>query len=344
MSNFSLSRRDLFRFAASASIAGATTIGSVRPSFAAPLTLRLATSFSNDPNFSAARVWYDKFSERLRANCGDEIDVKFFPDSQLGKEADNVSQLKMGVVDMMLAGSAIWSTVAPEIGMLDLGYLFKDFAHQTRVLEGDPNARKFIDSLFADRGSVRVLGWSYTLGARNFFTKFPFQSPEDLAGKKIRSLPTPSMIETVKLMGANPTPLAFGEVYTALQTNVIDGLEHDSPTILTSKFYEAAKHLTLTRHSHSPLAPVISLRSFERIPAKLRDGFLAAASEANVFERERALAIEADAIASLQKQGVTVADCDRDKFRERVRPLWKSFVEGLPASKPLFDAIVKAEA
>jgi tripartite ATP-independent transporter DctP family solute receptor len=344
MPKISLTRRDLFRFAASASLVGAATIGPVRPSFAAPLTLRLATSFSNDPNFSAGRVWYDKFSERLHANCGDEIEVKFFPDSQLGKEADNVGQIRMGVVDMMLAGPAIWSTVAPEIGILEIGYLFKDFAHQTRVLEGDPEARKFIDKLFADRGSARVLGWSYTLGARNFFTKFPFQSPEDLAGKKIRSLPTPTMIETVKLMGANPSPMAFGEIYTALQTNVIDGLEHDSPTILASKFYEAAKHLTLTRHSHSALAPVISLRSFERIPAKLRDGFLAAANEANVFERQRALAIEADAIASLQKQGVTVAQCDRDKFRERVRPLWKSFVDGLPAVKPLYEAIIKAEA
>ncbi|MDR3437385.1 TRAP transporter substrate-binding protein [Telmatospirillum sp.] len=341
MSNNPLSRRDFIRVASAASLVGATTIGGIRPSFAAPLTLRLASSFSNDPNFSAARVWYDKFAERLQANCGDEIVVKFFPDSQLGKESDIVSQLKLGVVDMMLAGSAIWATIAPEIGIFDLGYLFKDFAHQTRVLESD--ASKFLDKLLADRGGVRVLGWSYTLGARNFFTKFSFKSAEELGGKKIRSLPTPAMTETVRLMGASPTPLAFGEVYTALQTNVIDGLEHDAPTILTSKFYEAAKYLTLTRHSVIPLAPVIARRSFEKIPANLRDGFLAAADEANVFERQRALTIEAEAIVALQKQGVTVEECDREKFRERVRPLWQSFVDKLPATKPLLEAIVKAE-
>lgn len=342
MSAVNTTRRNLVRRAAALSVAGIAGAGFQQRAFAAPLTLRLATSFSNDANFSAARVWYDKFAERLQANCGDEIVVKYFPDSQLGKESDIVTQLKLGVVEMMVAGSAIWATVVPEIGLLDLGYLFKDFAHQTKVLESDSS--KFLDKALADRGGVRILGWSYTLGARNFFTKFTFKSPEELAGKKIRSLPTPAMTETVKAMGATPAPLAFGEVYTALQTNVIDGLEHDAPTILTSKFYEAAKYLTLTRHSFIPLAPVISLRAFDKIPPKLRDGFLAAANDANVFERQRALVIEAEAIAALQKKGVTVEDCERDKFRERVRPLWKTFSDGLPATKPLLDAILKAGA
>jgi TRAP-type transport system periplasmic protein len=342
MSKVNTTRRDLVRRAAALSVAGIAAGSFPRRAFAAPLTLRLATSFSNDPNYSAARVWYDKFAERLHANCGDEIVVKFFPDSQLGKESDIVTQLKLGVVEMMVAGSAIWATVVPEVGLLDLGYLFKDFAHQTRVLEGDSS--KFLDKLLADRGGVRVLGWSYTLGARNFFTKFAFKAPEELGGKKIRSLPTQAMTETVKLMGATPSPLAFGEVYTALQTNVIDGLEHDAPTILTSKFYEAAKYLTLTRHSFIPLAPVISVRAMDRIPAKLRDGFLAAANDANVFERQRALIIEADAIAALKTKGVTVEECEREKFRERVRPLWKSFSDGLPATKPLLDAVLRAGA
>lgn len=310
--------------------------------FAAPVTLRLATSFGNDPNFSAARIWYDKFSERLKANCGDAIEVKFYPDSQLGKESDIVTQLKLGVVDMMVAGSAIWATVVPEIGLFDLGYLFDNFAHQTRALESDSS--KFLDKLLADRGGVHVLGWSYTLGARNFFTKFPFQTPAELAGKKIRSLPTPALTETVRLMGATPAPLAFGEVYTALQTNVIDGLEHDAPTILISKFQEAAKHLTLTQHSFIPLAPVVSQRALSRIPANLREGFLAAAKDADVYERERALSIESDAMAALQKQGVTVAQVDRNPFRERVSPLWKKFTDGLPATKPLLEAIQKTRA
>lgn len=342
MFEMSTARRQFIKQTAAFSAAGLAGAGLHQRAFGAPVTLRLATSFSNDPAFSAARIWYDKFSERLKANCGDEIAVKFFPDSQLGKESDIVTQLKLGVVDMMLAGSAIWATVAPEIGIFDLGYLFKDFAHQSRVLDG--GSGKFLEKLLAERGGVHSLGWSYTLGARNFFTKFPFKAPADLAGKKIRSLPTPALTETVKLMGATPAPLAFGEVYTALQTNVIDGLEHDAPTILVSKFYEAAKFLTLTRHSFIPLAPVMGLRALDRVPAKLREGLLAAAADANAFERQRALAVESEAIAALKSHGVTVEECDRDAFRDRVRPLWKSFTDGLPATKPLLDAILKAGA
>jgi tripartite ATP-independent transporter DctP family solute receptor len=342
MSNFQMTRRDLLRHAAALSVTGLGVAGFHQRAEAAPVTLRIASSFSNDPTYSCARVWVDKFEERLKANCGDQIAIKFFPDSQLGKESDIVSQLKLGVVDMMIAGSAIWATVVPEIGLFDLGYLFKDFAHQTRALESD--SARFLDKALADRGGVKVLGWSYTLGARNFFTKFPFRTPEDLANKKIRTLPTQAVTETVKLMGASATPLAFGEVYTALQTNVIDGLEHDAPTILTSKFYEAAKYLTLTKHSMIPMPPVIATRSLEKIPANLRDGFLAAANEANVFERERAQSIEADAIKALQDKGVIVSECDRNLFRERVRPLWAAFAADHPATKPLFEAIQKTES
>src|SRR5260370_24750023 len=108
MSKINTARRDLIRRAAALSVAGIAAGGLTRGAFGAPLTLHLATSFSNDPNFSAARVWYDKFAERLHANCGDEIAVKFFPDSQLGKESDIVTQLQLGVVEMMVAGSAIW--------------------------------------------------------------------------------------------------------------------------------------------------------------------------------------------------------------------------------------------
>ena len=104
MTSIQTTRRQVIHRAAARSVASLGAGLFQQRAFGAPITLRLATSFSNDPNFSAARVWYDKFSERLKANCGDEIVVKFFPDSQLGKESDVVTQLKLGVVDMMGGG------------------------------------------------------------------------------------------------------------------------------------------------------------------------------------------------------------------------------------------------
>src|SRR5260370_8284200 len=103
MSTINATRRDLIRRAAALSVAGITAGGFQSGAFAAPLTLRLATSFSNDPNYSAARVWNDKFTDRLHANCGDEIVVKFFPDTQLGKESAFAPQLNLGVLDFWVA-------------------------------------------------------------------------------------------------------------------------------------------------------------------------------------------------------------------------------------------------
>ena len=115
-----------------------------------------------------------------------------------------------------------------------------------------------------------ALGWGYSLGARNVWTKNPVPTAADLKGVKLRVLPVPNFIATIKYMGAVPTPLPFGEIYTALQTGVVDGFEHDAPTALAGKFYEVAKHCALTQHIYNPQLPCISKRSFERIPTDLQ--------------------------------------------------------------------------
>ena len=109
--------------------------------------------------------------------------------------------------------------------------------------------------------------------------KKPVKTPEDLAGLKIRTLPNPVITECLRLMGAAATPLAFGEIYTALQAGVLDGLEHDPPTILASKFYETSKNYALTQHIFSPLATYFSDATFNRMDPKLREGFLDAAQK-----------------------------------------------------------------
>jgi TRAP-type C4-dicarboxylate transport system substrate-binding protein len=177
------------------------------------------------------------------------------------------------------------------------------------------------------------------LGARNFLTKFAFTDPAGLAGRKIRCLPTPVVTETVRLMGAAATPMAFGEVYTGLQAGVIDGLEHDAPTILSAKFYETAKNFTLTRHIYSPFGAFISDRTLQRLPAAQRDGLLLAVTQATDDHFQKAAQVETDAIAELKTKGVVVAECDRTVFRERVSPMWDRFADKTPGAKPMLDAI-----
>ncbi len=218
-------------------------IGSAR---AARVSLRLSSSLPNDPKFANGRVYYDNLVKHLGADgLAEQIDVQFFPNNELGQEIDVVNSVKLGVIDLMVTGTSIWANVVPLIGLLDLGYLFESFPQQTRAL--DAGAAKPLEAALRAGADTQIIGWAYNFGARSVLCKTPINTPADLAGKRIRTLPNKIITECLRLMGAAATPLAFGEIYTALQAGVLDGLEHDPPTILASKFYETAKFYSLTR-------------------------------------------------------------------------------------------------
>jgi tripartite ATP-independent transporter DctP family solute receptor len=325
-------------------------LGGVTTTIAAPAligrakaatTLKISTSFPNDPTFSTARIWYDLFLPRLKEATDGQVTTLFYPDNQLGQEADVVSQVKMGVVDAMLVGTSIWTNIVPEFGAFDLGYVFQDYDHLKRAAATPAAAA--LEKLLVQKAGTHFPAWGRNLGARNFITNFAFKDPAGLAGRKIRCLPNPVVTETVRLMGAAATPMAFGEIYTGLQAGVIDGLEHDAPTILSAKFYETAKHFTLTRHIHNPFGCFVSARTLQRMPAKLRDGLLKAITEATDEQFQKAAQVEATAIDELKAKGVTFEECNREAFRERVSPLWASFAEKTPGAKALLDAIRETE-
>src|SRR5450755_4325244 len=235
---------------------------------AATTKLKCSSSLPNDPKYANGRVYYDNLVKNLKANgLGEQIEVAFFPDNQLGQEIDVINSVKLGVIDLMVSGSSISANLVPLVGTFDLGYLFSSFPQQTKAF--DAGAAKPIEEALLKGASIRIISWAYNFGARSVLARKPVKSPEDLAGLKIRTLPNPVITECLRLMGAAATPLAFGEIYTALQAGVLDGLEHDPPTILASKFYETSKHYALTQHIFSPLAVYFSDATFNRMDAKL---------------------------------------------------------------------------
>jgi TRAP-type C4-dicarboxylate transport system substrate-binding protein len=208
---------------------------------AATLKLKCSSSLPNDPKYANGRVYYDNLVKNLKANgLSEQVDVTFFPDNQLGQEIDVINSVKLGVIDLMVSGSSISANLVPLVGTFDLGYLFASFPQQTRAFEG--GAAKPIEDALLKGAGIRIIAWAYNFGARSVLSKKPVKTPEDLAGLKIRTLPNPIITECLRLMGAAATPLAFGEIYTALQAGVLDGLEHDPPTILASKFLETSKN------------------------------------------------------------------------------------------------------
>jgi len=338
-----LSRRALIKSSTAAAtwlVLSPAIIGSAQ---AATLKLKCSSSLPNDPKFANGRVYYDNLVGSLKGNgLGEQVDVTFFPDNQLGQEIDVINSVKLGVIDLMVSGSSISANLVPLVGTFDLGYLFTSFPQQTKAF--DAGAAKPIEDALLKGASIRIIAWAYNFGARSVLSKKPVKTPEDLAGLKIRTLPNPIITECLRLMGAAATPLAFGEIYTALQAGVLDGLEHDPPTILASKFYETAKNYALTEHNFSPLAIYFSDATYNRMDPKLREGFLDAAQKAAVATRAHGLAVEKEALTALTGKGVTIVECDKDAFRKRVLPQTDNFIKAHPEAKPVVDAIRATQA
>ncbi len=305
---------------------------------AAGMTMKLSSSQPNDPRYANGRVYYDNLIKALKANNLDgQITVQFFPDNQLGQEIDVINSVKLGVIDMMVSGTSISANLVPLAGVYDLGYLFQSFPQQTRAL--DAGAAKPVEEAMLKGANIRLIAWAYNFGSRSVLARKPVHGPADLAGLKIRTLPNPIITECLKLMGAAATPMAFGEIYTGLQAGVLDGLEHDPPTILASKFYETAKFYSLTQHNFSPLVNYFSDATFRRMDPKLREGFLDAAAKAAIDTRAHGLMVEQEALGVLKDKGVTVLETDRAAFRERVLPQTEAFVKAHPEAKAIVDTV-----
>ncbi len=339
-----LTRRRFLACAPAAALALATGLPR-RSAAQSALVLRVSSSLAADEN-SAHYIWYQRFAANVKGAVGTRVTLEFFPNSQLGKEADVVQQVKVGSIDMMITGSSIWATVAPEFGMLDLGYMFDSYAHVAKSLDGGVGDQ--LAKVLNDRTGCTVLGWASHFGARSVYTKTPVNSLADIKGVKLRVLPTPAFIETFKLMGATPTPIPFNELYTAVQTGVVDGYEHDAATVLASKLYEVSSHCWLTEHLFSPMIAVVGKRGLEKMPADIRSAVVHAATEATRVERGQAAVKGKAAVEELKRLGITfhpMAKSEREYVRREMQTrLWTAFAVQYPVTKPLFDAISAARA
>src|SRR5476649_433516 len=300
MKTVSVSRRAFLKSSKATAVWLALSPAIIGRAQAATLKFKCSSSLPNDAKYANGRVYYDNLVKQLKASgLGDQIEIQFFPDNQLGQEIDVINSVKLGVIDLMVSGSSISANLVPLVGTFDLGYLFDSFAQQTKAF--DSGAAKPIEDALLKGANIRIIGWAYNFGSRSVLARKAAKTPEDLAGLKIRTLPNPVITECLRLMGAAATPLAFGEIYTALQAGVLDGLEHDPPTIVASKFFETSKFYSLTEHNFSPLATYFSDVTFKKMEPKLRDSFLAAAQKAAIDTRTHGLTVEKEALVLLKE-------------------------------------------
>ncbi len=337
-----ISRRQFVRAGSAASLAALAGFPAVTRAQSA-VSLRFSSSMTPDDQ-AAHYVWYEHLQANLKTAVGNSIKLDYFPNNQLGKESDVVQQVKVGSVDMMVSGSSIWATILPEIGMLDLGYLFDSYGHVAKALDGSVGVA--LGDMLHKRAGCTILTWASHFGARSVYTKAPVKSLAQLKGVKLRVLPTPAFIETFKIMGAIPTPIPFGELYMAAQTGVVDGFEHDAATVLASKLNEVVKSCWQTEHLFAPMVVVIGKRSIDKISADLRPAFLKAVGDATAQQRAIAAEKGAAAIEELKRKGMTffpMSSADRSAVgKEMEVRLWSDFAKQYPSTTPLFAAIAGA--
>ncbi len=264
--------------------------------------------------------------ERIEEKTDGEVQVRFFPDSQLGGERELVELLQVGAVDITKVSAGLMESFSPIYGVFSMPFLFDDTEHFYRVMD-DPEIMAPIYASTQKNGFVGI-GY-YDSGSRNFYVKDrPIRSVEDLEGRKIRVMQSEAAIQMMRLLGATPVAMGQAEVYTAMQQGILDGAENNEFALTIARHAEIAKHYTYTMHTRIPDVVLISNMALEKLTDEQQKAVYEAMEESIEFQKQAWNdAIEATQQVAIDEFGVDFIDVDRTPFREAVRPIYDDLKE-----------------
>lgn len=276
----------------------------------------------------------------LEEKTGGRLCVEVYHSAQLGEEKDTIEQTQFGVIDLNRISMAPFNGLIPETAILSLPYLFRDVNHLHNVLDG-PIGDNVLE-LFADHDLIGLA--YYDPGARSFYnSKKPITSIDDMKGLKFRVIQSDVFVDMVAALGANAVPMPYGEVYSAIETGVIDGAENNWPSFESSGHYEVAKYYTLDEHTMVPEVLVMSKKSWEKLSPEDQEAIRAAARESIPFNREAWAAREKESEEKVLAAGVEVVrDIDKAPFREAMGPVYEKYAAS-PEMKKLVEDIQATE-
>jgi tripartite ATP-independent transporter DctP family solute receptor len=249
--------------------------------------------------------------------------VRVYHSGQLGREGDSVNLARFGALDIARVNVASLNNAFPLTDILALPFVFDSVAHMRHCLDGEIG-REILRG-FEARGLVGLA--FYDSGVRCFYNRLrPIVAPADLHGLKIRVPPSDIFVALVRGLGANPTPLSFGEVFSSLQTHLIDGAENNWPTFYTSRQFEVARYWSQSQHSFAPEVLLMSKQRLEAMSSADRALMLDAAARSVPYMRELWDRREAESRAAVEKAGVQVNEVDREAFRKAAAPLLEEYL------------------
>ena len=265
-------------------------------------------------------VALEHMGEKLKQATDGRLEMRIYAGGTLGDEEQTLQQVQVGAVDMIRVSLAPVSTLAPQVSVLTLPYIFRDVAHMHSVLDGDIG--KAITNKFDNDPKTRMvfLGWT-DAGERNMITKEPVTKPDDLKGMKIRVQNSAISLATLKAMGANPVAMGVSEVFSAMQTGVVDGAENNPPTFVAHNYMPVAKYYTLTGHFIQPEMILFSKRSWDKLSAEDQALLRKLGKEAQEDERKLWADYNQQSLDKMKAGGVTFQQIDRDYFVKATQPV-----------------------
>jgi tripartite ATP-independent transporter DctP family solute receptor len=268
----------------------------------------------------AVHIAMEFMAQRLAELSGNTVELQVFPGAQLGTEPETIEQLQRGALAMVKTSAAAMEGFVPDMAVYSMPYLFRDEAHYWKVLLGDVG-----QEILRAGESQNVHGVCYyDSGSRSFYTiSKPILKPEDVREMKLRVLPSKTAHEMITILGGGPTPIPFGELYTALQQGMIDGAENNPPSLYTSRHYEVARHYSLDEHTSVPDVVIFSKSIWDGLSPQVQGWINQAAADSVVFQRKLWREQTEEALREVEKAGVRIYRPDKAAFASAMAPMYQ---------------------
>lgn len=281
--------------------------------------IRIAYTLSPESHYHKG---LEKFAELVEEKSNDQIDVQLFHSAQLGSERDAIEGVSMGTLEATLSSTGPLANFSKKFMLFDLPFIIQDRATAFEALDGQLGS-DMLSSL--DSKGIKGLGF-WENGFRMLTnSNRPINTPEDVKGLKIRLMENPVHMETFKALGAQPVPMPFGELFTALQQKTVDGQENPLVIIDTSKFYEVQDNLAITGHFYSPAVFMINNDFFNGLTPELQDAITNAESEARTWQRDYCINLEEELVETLKSKGMEITYPDKKAFQEATQSVYDKF-------------------
>jgi tripartite ATP-independent transporter DctP family solute receptor len=261
-----------------------------------------------------------RMGKKLEAQTNGRLSIQMYPSMQLGGEKEMIEQAQVGALQIARISVGPMGPVVDELNVFNLPFMFRDEAHMRKVIDG-PIGNEMLERISASPQSRLIaLGWM-DAGTRNVYAKKPIKGPADLHGEKIRMMGNPIFVETMNAMGGNGISMGFNELYSALQTGVVDGAENNPPTFLTANHYQIDKYYSLTGHLIIPEIFVFSKRTWDTLSKQDQALIKKLSREAQMEERQLWDAMVGESVQKLKAAGVVFVDADKKAFYEATKPV-----------------------